>query len=216
MLKFRRRNALLALPGVALLLGGGGLQAADDPKELAKRLMAAVPPHGERTLGDPQAPVTMIEYASATCPHCAEFHNDVWPTIKKDYVDTGKVFFVFREFPTDELALGAFMLARCAPADRYFDAIDMMFEKQQVWTKNNPKEELFKIMESAGLDEKGASACIKNRKLFNDIQATLETANKTFGVKGTPTFFVNGTYLDGHKDPEQVRSFIDAQLAQAN
>jgi protein-disulfide isomerase len=187
-------------------------QVEGEAAAMAKSLMEAVPPHGERTLGDPKAPVTMIEYASATCSHCAEFHMKVWPSIKEDYVDKGKALFVLREFPTDQLALGAFMLARCVPQDKYFEAIDMLFLQQKFWTKN-PKLELFKIVGDLGLSEADAEACIKKQDLATSIKGVLDKANKDFGVKGTPTFFVNGSLLDGHEDPASVRKGIDAELA---
>jgi protein-disulfide isomerase len=211
----RHFNALASTACVAVLAGTVSTSFAQetvDAATIAKKLMEAVPSHGERTLGDPKAPVTMIEFASATCPHCAEFHLQVWPTIKKDYVDTGKVLFVFREFPTDQLALGAFMLARCVPENKYFETIDVMFAQQQIWAKSNPKEELFKIVGEMGLSAADAEACIKKQDLANAIKSVLDKAYKEFGVKGTPTFFVNGTKLDGHEDPASVRKGIDAGL----
>jgi protein-disulfide isomerase len=209
----KRQFGSLALAATASALGlPSPAQAAGDAASLAKALMEAVPPHGERALGDPKAPVTMIEYASATCPHCAEFHMKVWPSIKEDYVEKGKVLFVFREFPTDQLALGAFMLARCVPQDKYFETIDMMFLQQKFWTKN-PKVELFNLVGEMGLSAIDAEACITKQELATNIKSVLDKANKDFGVKGTPTFFVNGTLLDGHEDPASVRKGIDAELA---
>lgn len=210
----KRKFGKLALATAvsALALHPVSAQAADDAAAMAKRLMEAVPPHGEKVLGDPKAPVTMIEYASATCPHCAEFHMKVWPSIKADYVDKGKVLFVFREFPTDQLALGAFMLARCLPKDKYFEGIDMLFLQQKFWTKN-PKLELFRIFGDLGLSETDAEACIKKQDLATNIRAVLDKAYKDFGVKGTPSFFVNGTLIDGHEDAALLRKNIDAELA---
>jgi protein-disulfide isomerase len=208
----RQFGMLSVAAGLSALATETLAQAGGDATAIAKALMAAVPPHGERTIGDPKAPVTMIEYASATCPHCAEFHLKVWPSIKEDYIDKGKVLFVFREFPTDQLALGAFMLARCVPEDKYFETIDMMFLQQKFWTKN-PKPELFKIVGDMGLSDVDAEACITKQDLATNIKAVLDKANKDFGVKGTPTFFVNGTLLDGHEDPASVRKGIDAELA---
>jgi protein-disulfide isomerase len=187
-------------------------QDAVDTAAMAKKLMEAVPPHGERSIGDPKAPVTMIEYGSASCPHCAEFHTQIWPGLKKDYVDTGKVRFILREFPTDQSALGAFMLARCLPEEKYYDAIDMMFLKQEIW-RANPKVELFKIVGELGLTEEKAEACIKQPDLAKNIVAVRDSAVKDFGVKGTPSFFVNGKFIDGHEDPAAARAVIDAALA---
>jgi protein-disulfide isomerase len=207
----KRHLGFLTLVSVLSGFGPESL-AQDDTAALAKKLLAAVPAHGEKSLGDPNAPVTMIEYASATCPHCAEFHMQIWPGLKKDFVDTGKMRFVLREFPTDQLALGAFMLARCVPDDKYFEAIDMMFLQQKFWTPN-PKVELFRIVEEFGLSAEQAEACIKKPDLANAIVAVRESGMKEFGVKGTPSFFVNGQYLDGHEDPKAARGAIEAALA---
>jgi protein-disulfide isomerase len=214
----KRKFGALALATVAsalaLRIAPASAQDASDTAAMAKKLMEAVPPHGERTLGDPNAPVTMIEYGSASCPHCAEFHAKIWPGIKKDYVDTGKVLFIFREFPTDQSALGAFMLARCLPEDKYYDAIDKIFLEQKNWAPN-PKVGLFRIMSEFGLSEEKAEACIKQSELVENIISVRDRAVKDFGVKGTPSFFVNGKYLDGHEDPAAARAVIDAALAEA-
>lgn len=207
-----RRTLQLGLAAAAMLAPPA---EAEDAPALAKRLLAAVPAHGERSLGDPKAPVTMVEYASATCPHCAEFHLNIWPEIKRTYVDTGKVYFVFREMPIDRLALGAFMLARCVPQDKYFPTLDLMFRKQKTWVTGNPRQELFRIVAMAGLDAPTAEACIKNQDLANAITATGRTGNREFGVKGTPTFFVNGTRVDGHDDIRQVSDAIEAAWKKA-
>lgn len=203
------RRAVLA-GSVAFPLFASSAHAADEA--MARQLLAAAPAHGEKTLGDPAAPVTMIEYASATCPHCARFHIDIWPDIRKDYVDTGKVFFVFREMPLDNLALGVFMLARCVAEDKYFPTIDLLFRKQEVWTRNNPKEELLKIVSMSGLDTAGADACVQKQDLAKAIVESGRKAREEFGVKGTPTFFINGTKLSAHDDLAAVRTALDAEL----
>jgi protein-disulfide isomerase len=212
----KRKLGALALSAMtsafAPLIAPALAQDAIDTAAMAKKLMEAVPPHGERSIGDPTAPVTMIEYGSASCPHCAEFHTQIWPGLKKDYVDTGKVRFILREFPTDQSALGAFMLARCLPEEKYYDAIDMMFLKQETW-RTNPKAELFKIVVELGLTEEKAEACIKQPELAKNIVAVRDSAVKDFGVKGTPSFFVNGKFIDGHEDPAAARAVIDAALA---
>ena len=105
--------------------------------DAAGKMLAAASPLGDRVLGQADAPVVMVEYASATCPHCAEFHAKVLPLIKTEYIDTGKVRFIFREFPLDQAALGAFMLARCVPEDKYFATIDLMFRRQAIWMKGD-------------------------------------------------------------------------------
>lgn len=203
----------------ALLLAGVGLIAAfepsraETPAETAQKLLAAVPSPGEQSLGKADAPVVMIEYASATCPHCAEFHEKVFPLIKAEYIETGKVRFIFREFPLDKLAMGAFMLARCAPSEKYFPTIDMMFRRQQTWrTSSNPADELFRIMQLSGMDKPGFEACLKRQDIANGIAETAKKAREDFGVKGTPAIFVNGKLIDVHKEMAEVKAAIDAAI----
>ena len=210
-----RRSLLRA--GVALLAGGIGATAntawaTGDDAALEAKLLAAVPPHGERAIGQADAPVVMIEYASATCPHCAEFHVDVLPEIKKNYIDTGKVRLIFREFPLDDRAMAVFMLTRCLPEDKYFPTMDALFRQQKEWTGSNPKAPLMKIMKDSGMTEAEFDACLKRRDLAQAIFDTRKTANEQFGVKGTPTFFINGRFIDGHKDATAVTAAIEAAL----
>lgn len=195
-----------------LMAGVKPAWAEADTSDLAKKLLAAVPPHGERSMGAADAPVVMIEYASATCPHCAEFHTDVLPDIKKTYIDTGKVRLIFREFPLDERALAVFMLTRCVPEDKYFATVDMVFRRQKSWTGSNPKAPLLKIMQMAGMSESQFDECLKRQDLAKAIFETRKAAVEQFGVKGTPTFFVNGKLVDGHKDAAEVSAAIDEAL----
>jgi len=165
------------------------------------------PQLGERVLGEADAPVTVIEYASATCGHCANFHNDAFPAIKEDYIDTGKVRFVFREFPLDELALAAFMLARCAPENRYFPIIDVLFEEQRTWTRN-AREELLKIARMAGFTPESFEECLQNEDVAKGILEIRSTAAEQYGVKSTPTFFVNRKVITGNQ-PDELRQAIE-------
>lgn len=172
------------------------------------------PPLGERSLGSADAKVTIIEYASATCPHCASFHKETWPALKAEYVDTGKARFIFREFPFDDLALAAFMVARCAPAEQYFPIIDILFEQQQAWARSqDPKGALFKVAQLAGFTQESFEACIKNDKIAQGIIDTQQKADKTYGVDSTPTFFINGKPLKGNIAVDDFRKAIDAALA---
>jgi protein-disulfide isomerase len=209
-----RRNHIraLVLAGAALFTAFGPSQA-QTPAEMAQKLLAAEPSLGEQSLGKADAPVVMIEYASATCPHCAEFHEKVLPLIKTEYIDTGKVRFIFREFPLDKLAMGAFMLARCVPSDKYFPTIDMMFRRQQTWrTSSNPGDELFRIMQLSGMDKVGFEACLKRQEIVKGIAETAKKARDEFGVKGTPAIFINGMKIDGHKEMADVKAAIDAAI----
>jgi protein-disulfide isomerase len=220
-MKFDRRHVLVA--GGALAVAGtlafygfadrgskftqvpGMSQAKAQSRDLAT--LNEPPAIGDRALGEEDAPVTVIEYASATCPHCARFHTDTFPTIKEEYIDTGKIRFVFREFPFDDLALAAFMLARCAPEERYFPLIDVLFEEQQTWTKN-PREELLKIARMAGFTPEAFDKCLADEEVAKGIIAIRTTAGEQYGVNSTPTFFVNGEVIEGNQPIERFREAI--------
>ena len=165
------------------------------------------PEFGERALGEADAPVTIIEYASATCPHCASFPVDTFPALKEEFIDTGKVRFIFREFPFDDLALAAFMLARCAPEERYFPIVDVLFEEQQSWTRE-PREELLKIARMAGFTEESFNQCLENEEIAEGILEIRSTGAEQYGVDSTPTFFVNGTVIEGNQPIERFREAI--------
>ncbi len=164
-------------------------------------------------LGKDDAPVTIIEYASATCPHCKDFHEQTFPTLKKDYVDTGKVKYIFREFPNGDLALAAFMVARCAPKDKYFGIIDLLFARQEHWAvQQGARDELFKIAQLAGFSRDQFDACLKNEKVAKGIIDIYETGAKDYGVNSTPTLFINGAEVRGNQDIAKIREMIDSAL----
>jgi protein-disulfide isomerase len=196
-----RGSALLA--GVALL-PRLGFAAVD----LAK--LMTPPALGEMSLGPADAKVTVIEYASASCPHCANFYKDTFPQLKKDYIDTGKVRFIFREFPHNDPALAAFMIARCAPKEKYFPLIDMFFEQQDAWLQN-PKDGLFKIAQLAGFTQESFDTCLKDEAIAKGILAVRDTASQ-LGVDGIPTFFVNGEILTGETTINTFKEIIDPLL----
>jgi protein-disulfide isomerase len=210
-----RRRSIQALAFGALLVANpfAPWAHAQEATVAASKMLAAASPLGDRILGQADAPVVMVEYASATCPHCAEFHEKVLPLIKSEYIDTGKVRFIFREFPLDGLAMGAFILARCVSNDKYFPTIDMMFRRQETWRKSsNPADELFRIMQQVGMDRPSFDACIKREDIFNGIFETAKKAREEFGVKGTPAIFINGQMIDGHKEMTEVKAAIDAAI----
>jgi protein-disulfide isomerase len=164
-------------------------------------------PLGEKTLGDPNAPVVIIEYASMTCGYCARFHRDVYPELKANYIDTGKVYFIFREFPLDPLAAGAFMLARCAGETRYFTFINALYELQASWTRtNDPVTALFNIARQAGFTQEAFDSCLTNQRLLDGVNWVKDRAEANFNVRSTPTFFVNGTMYPG---VQTIEDFIN-------
>jgi protein-disulfide isomerase len=160
----------------------------------------------ELTLGQPDAKVTVVEYASMSCTHCAHFANDVWPEFKKKYVDTGKVYYVFREFPLDNRAMAAAMLARCAGGDKTFPLIEVLFEKQADWAfiEGSPVPKLFELAKQAGFTQESFDKCLTDQALLDKITAERERGSEVFGVAATPTFFINGKRL---KDSPTMASF---------
>ena len=205
MIKLNKRDVLLGSAALAGLAFGAAPSFAEDLTGLND-----APAFGEMTMGPDTAKVTVIEYASATCPHCAAFYNDTFGALKKEYIDTGKIRFVFREFPHQDAALAAFMVARCAPKEKYFPLIDVFFTTQPEWTQN-PHEGLFKIAQQAGFTKDSFEACLKNEAMAKDILAVRKKA-EGFGVTGIPTFFVNGERYDGERKIEDFRAKIDPLL----
>ncbi|KXF78346.1 disulfide bond formation protein DsbA [Paramesorhizobium deserti] len=167
----------------------------------------------DMVMGKADAPVTIVEYASMTCPHCAHFAETTLPTIKEKYIDTGKARLIFREFPFDPRAAAAFMLARCAPEDRYFPMIDALFKQQQQWAAANDAETpLLQIAKLAGFTQESFQACLTNQQLLDDVNASRERGEKEFGVTSTPTFFINGKKYAGALSVDQMSAIIDGLL----
>jgi protein-disulfide isomerase len=168
-------------------------------------------PLGEMAIGDEKAPVTIIEYASMTCPHCATFHMSTYPELKKRYIDTGKVRFIFREFPLDQLAAAGFMLARCAGPDKYFPLIETLFAQQQTWVVQRPLQPLLTIARQAGFSEQSFNECLKNQQVLDGIEDVRQRAMK-LNVQSTPTFFVNGKLHRGAFTIEEFEKQIAPHL----
>jgi protein-disulfide isomerase len=171
----------------------------------------APPEEGEMAMGPDTAKVTVVEYASASCPHCANFYKETFPSLKKEYIDTGKIRFIFREYPHDQAAFAAFVLARCAPKEKYFPLIDMFFQQQDTWLAA-PLEGLQKIAQLAGFTKESFEACLKNEAVAKGILAVRDKATNEFGVQSIPTFFVNGEEIKGETKIEEFRKLIDPLL----
>jgi protein-disulfide isomerase len=169
------------------------------------------PAIGDMSMGNPNAKVTMVEYASASCPHCAAFYKDVFPALKAEYIDTNKINFIFREFPHNDAALAAFMIARSAPKEAYFPLVDIYFKTQATWLAGNWVDGLFDIAKQAGFNREKFDATLKDEALAKSILAVRDQAEK-FGVTGIPTFFINGEMLDGEQKIETLRAKIDPLL----
>ncbi|WP_181699256.1 thioredoxin domain-containing protein [Chthonobacter albigriseus] len=179
-----------------------------DPAELMKP-----GPLPEMALGDPNAKVTIVEYLSMTCPHCAHFHETTYKELKTKYIDTGKVRFVMREFPLDPLAAAGFMLARNAMGDKYFDVVDLLLEKQKEWAyAEDPASALRALAKQFGYTDATFEATLSDQKLLDDINAIRARGADTFGVNSTPTFFINGRREKGSMSIDDLAKIVDPLL----
>lgn len=177
---------------------------------MAKLLEAGSLP--DMQLGKADAPVTIVEYASMTCPHCAHFHETTLPELKTKYIDTGKARLIYREFPFDPLAEAGFMLARCSK-DNYFPMVDVLFKQQQSWAASQtPKDALLQISKLAGFTQESFEACLTDQKLLDDIRAVRARGEKDFKVDSTPTFFINGNVYKGAMTIDEMSAVIDGML----
>ncbi|MBZ9702455.1 MULTISPECIES: DsbA family protein [unclassified Mesorhizobium] len=166
----------------------------------------------DKQLGKDDAKVTIVEYASMTCPHCAHFAETTFPELKKKYIDTGKARYILREFPFDPSAEAGFMLARCAK-DNYFPMVDVLFKQQANWVGvSNTKDALLQISKLAGFTQESFEACLTDQKLLDDVRAVQKRGADEFKVDSTPTFFINGKTYKGAMSIEEMSAIIDPQL----
>jgi protein-disulfide isomerase len=204
-------TAMVAAAGFSPLAPVSRAFAQDaNPAELAKPL-----PLGDVVLGPANAPVTVIEYASMSCGHCAEFHKTVYPKIKTEYIDTNKIRFIFREFPLDIKAAAGSMLARCIGKDdpnKYHAVVDILFATQNDWIMKDTSQELMRVARQAGMSEEAFKACLANQSMLDAMKQGQDQAFEKFKVDSTPTFFVNGTKLKGGATFEDFKKLIDPNL----
>jgi protein-disulfide isomerase len=167
----------------------------------------------EMVLGKPDAPVTMIEYSSLGCPHCADFHRDTLPRIKTEYVDTGKVRLIYRDFPLGTPALAASMIARCAGPEKYFGFIDIIYRSQAQWSRsNNPLDALSQVARFGGMSKADVGACLKTQTLLDHIRRVATLAQETQKVVSTPTFIIGDQTITGAQPFENFKKAIDKAL----
>ena len=187
------------------------LPRADGTVDMAEVLKPG--PLKEMALGDPDAPVKIVEYVSMTCPHCADFHNNTFKQIVTDYVDTGKVQFIVREFPFDPRATAAIMLARCAPEEQFFTMVDVLLQQQSNWARaQDAAQALLDISKLAGFTQESFEACLTDQQLVDDVNAVRARAATEFGVQSTPTFLINGKRYTGNMSVERMSALIDSML----
>jgi protein-disulfide isomerase len=175
----------------------------------------------DMSLGDPSAKVTMIEYASVACPHCARFNNEVFPAFKQQFIDTGKVHYVFREMLVGgdqemSMAAAGFLMARCAGKDKYFGVVDTIFhDQEQIYQSGDVRDGLLKIAESTGMTEPQFASCISDDQSIKALNDRVETYSKRDHITGTPTFIINGKMLDGEQSLATLTTAVNAAQAAA-
>ena len=211
----RAFTAALSLTGLSLLAGFSPLRLITEAMAQGAADVAKPVSLPDMALGPANAPITITEFASMTCPHCAAFNADVFPKIKAAYIDTGKIRYVFREFPLDIKAAAGSMLSRCIAKDdagKYFAVTDMLFKQQSDWVMKNTTETLTRIGKQAGLSQQAVDDCLKDQALLDKIVADQKFANDVLKVNSTPTFFLNGEKIKGETSFEEFDKRIKALL----
>jgi len=202
-------TGLMAVVGISpLRLISGAM--AQSPSDVAKPV--SLP---DMALGPANAAVTVTEFASMTCPHCAAFDQAVFPKLKSEYIDTGKIRYIFREFPLDIKAAAGSMLARCiakGDASKYFTVVDLLFKQQSDWVMKNTTETLTRIGKQAGLSQQAVEDCLKDQALLDKIAADQKYASEVLKVNSTPTFFLNGEKITGETSFEEFDKRIKSLL----
>lgn len=210
----RNQGLLLALV-VALAVAGAAAWYVLKPSPAP--VIPAGTTAGDRTMGDPRAPIVAIEYAAPQCPFCAEMNNSGIPQLKAGYIDTGKVFYIFRVYPIGPADIPAESIARCLPADKYFSFIDLLYRNQAKWDPENGVQDvrggLVAMARIAGLKEDKVDACIADKAAQQRIIAVAQDAEKRFGINGTPTFVINGEVQTPGATWDEIKSKLDSLLA---
>jgi protein-disulfide isomerase len=215
MITRRAFTTALSLTGLAALAGFSPLRLISGAMAQSAADVAKPVSLPDMAIGSADAAVTITEYASMTCPHCAAFNAEVFPKIKAAYVDTGKVRYIFREFPLDIKAAAGSMLGRCIAKDdsgKYFAVIDLLFKSQGDWVMKNTTETLTRIGKQAGLTQQQVEDCLKDQALLDKIAADQKYASEVLKVNSTPTFFINGEVIKGEASFEEFEKKIKPLL----
>lgn len=195
MVRMSRRHLGFLTIGLALAAGSGRSRADGV---------------GETAIGDPDAPVTMIEYSSLSCPHCANFHNNTFPELQKRYIETGKVRMIFRDFPLNQPAVLATVVAHCGGPERYVGFIDVMFKTQATWAQSHdPVSELKKLARLGGLREEQVDACLNDQNLVDSILKGRVDWQREHDVRSTPTFVINNEVYPGNRSIDEFAAIIE-------
>ena len=206
----RRRAMVLGTAAVATTL-------VTRPAFASNKIVSTEEAMTELVLGEPNAPVEVIEYASLSCPACRHFHENVFPSLKADFIDTGKVKFIYRDFPTNTPALAAAMISRCAGPSRHYGMLDIFFDTQDQWLRSeNPLQAMGMVARMAGLGPNDVDACLKNADLMNGIQNNARIAQEEKGVRATPTVYVAGKPSDNSMDWAILKAEIEDALSKVN
>jgi len=212
MMKLDRRT----LMGAAAALAASSLMTAtaqQSAETVSAEELAVAGPLGDRVLGSSSAPVTVYEYASLTCGHCAAFHADGFKFLKEKYIDTGKVKYVLREFPLDPLAAAGFMLAHCAGDGKFYPMVDLIFAQQRSLIQTDkPVDALLALSRQAGFTQESFQACLKNQSIYDGVNAVRQRGTEKFNVDSTPTFFFNGRRYKGSLSPQELERILEPLL----
>jgi protein-disulfide isomerase len=211
----RAFTAALSLTGLAALAGFSPLRLITEAVAQSAADVAKPVSLPDMALGPAGAPVTITEYASMTCPHCAAFNELVFPKIKSEYIDSGKIRYVFREFPLDAKAAAGSMLARCIAKDdpnKYFTVVDLLFKQQNDWAMKSTTDTLTRIGKQAGLSQQAVQDCLADQALLDKIVADQKYASEVLKVDSTPTFFINGERIRGEASFEEFDKHLKPLL----
>lgn len=214
MLPRAARVSITIAVALALAGCGGGAGGPAPPIDKATYVppqaeLMAPGPLGERALGRADAPVTVIEYVSLTCPHCANFHKTLFPRVKKEFIDTGKVRFIVREFPIGRTSGNAAIANRCAPEAKYFFLLGQFLTRQPEWVSQDVRPDaIFAVAKASGMTRETFDKCLSNQTIIDGLNE-VKQRGRQFGVIGTPTFFINGRKAQGEVTFEEIKAMIE-------
>jgi protein-disulfide isomerase len=217
----RAASASVAIALAVALEGCGGAAGPTPPIDKATYVppqteLMAPGPLGERVMGKSTAPVTVIEYVSLTCPHCAQFQKELFPRMKKEFIDTGKVRYIVREFPIGRTAGTAAIVNRCAPEDKYFFLLNQFLTRQPEWVSQEVRPDaIYAVAKSSGMSRETFDKCLSNQTIIDGL-TEVKQRGRQFGVIGTPTFFINGRKAQGVVTYDQIKAMIEQAPPQSS